>query len=175
MTESTGRIFAACVGGELLLRFVGRASAHHCPALRRYAEDCLSAGAKNVLVYLGECSHLDSTCVGTLVFLAKRPELKPAKIQLRTLSPECQRILKQMAVLPLFQLVEGETESPSADWQELVGEGGDSEHWAFKQNVVDAHEHLAAVPSPLSERFKDIAESCRRELAVARSNGPRSS
>lgn len=168
MTEPAGRIFAACHETELLLRVVGRGTSHDCPALRQFAERCLAGGASSVRIDLAECSHLDSTFVGTLLFLAKHPALaQGAGVQLVAPSPESRRVLQQMAVLRLFQELEAAPTPPQLTWQEISCDACGTDSWQFKQNVVEAHEQLAAVPGPLSDCFRAIAETCRQELENA--------
>lgn len=169
MTEPAGRVFAAIAGQDLLVRVVGRGTSHNSPALRQTAEEKLAGGTGCLRIYLAECTHIDSTFVGTLLSLARRPDLKQIGLQLCAPSLECRRVLKQMAVLSLFEVLDCDSDPPQADWQEVSPYSGGDNTWAFKRNVVEAHEQLASVPGPLADCFRAIAESCREELEAAQS------
>src|SRR5262249_39760799 len=67
-------------------------------------------------------------------------------------SPACVRILHQMGLTDVLPAqVEGA--DPQASWTELACETNDP---AFRRNVVQAHEELAALPGPAGEQFKAV-------------------
>ena len=158
------RVFVARRQNVLLLRVIGRGIAHGCPALRLHAEQALTSGVERVRIELAECTHLDSTFIGTLLFLSKHPALRAAgSLELVSPSAECRELLKRMCVARLFAIDESAGDF-ECEWRELSSEFDPNDPHYFKQNVVEAHEALAAVPGPLSECFQAIADSGRQEL-----------
>ena len=167
MSASPCRMFTGCRQSVLLIRVVGRGNSQGCPALRQLAEQRLASGIDRVQIDLAECTHLDSTFVGTLLFLAKHPRLRErGRLQLVRPSPECLQVLKQMSVGRLFDICDS-VDYSACEWQELGSDMEPLDRSLFRQNVVEAHEHLAAVPGPLSDCFRAIAEAGRQELDMA--------
>jgi anti-anti-sigma factor len=178
MERAYGRIFVARFAAGSGVRIEGRAAAHNCPALRQWLEEELEDGTERVFIDLAGCTHLDSTCVGTLLFLAKHPQLQRGGLQLVRPSAECQQVLRQMCVLRMFAIGDEAGGMPAGHenegfWSELTCEWNDGARQLFKQNVVQAHEELAGVPSPLSDCFRQIAEEGKKELQEAHSGPPR--
>src|SRR5436190_684167 len=67
MSGSGGKVLARRVAEEVCFLVVGRVGASHCPALRQFAEDNLARGATRVQFDLRDCTHCDSTFLGTLI------------------------------------------------------------------------------------------------------------
>jgi anti-anti-sigma regulatory factor len=179
MTENSGQIFAYRDGDEIGFRVVGRVSCHNSPALREFAQREIASGANRIFVQLDECTHFDSTFLGTLLFLRKpacghaagHASGEHTSLKLVAPSPEALQVLKQMKAASLFEIADHPPASDDAthddathDWQPLACEEHHGGSTLFKQNVVEAHEELAQVPGPLGDCFKPLAEHLRREL-----------
>jgi|GEM_PF-1230960 len=172
MSHSERSILVAREISGVVVRVEGRGTAHACPALREWIESELATGCDDVRIDLAHCTHLDSTFVGTLIFLAKRAQLKGCRLVLAHPSAECQQVLKQMCVQSLFAADCADrgsrvTDASEVVWSELSGDINPNNWRSFKQNVVQAHEELAGVPGPLSDRFRQIAETGKQELQDA--------
>lgn len=167
MAEPSNQVFACEQGSEVRIRVHGRACAHHAPAVRRFADECLAGGAASVHVDLSDCQHFDSTFVGTLLCLRKQALGRCAEpLVVATPSEASRRLLKQMGLLQLIP-VHDDTVPSMVGWIELPPEEPGHCSIAFKRTVVHAHEELASLPGPTGERYKPIAEMAARELEEA--------
>ena len=164
MASLDGQVFSCRREDRVLLRVVGRATASVCPELRHFAENCFADGVRRVGVDLGECTHFDSTFVGTLLFLKRRSSGgEEAGFALTAASPACNVLLRKMAVAQLFPLVEDDNPGTDARWTELNAELNPQRVSEFKQNIVDAHQELAKLNGSVGEQFKAVADACSRE------------
>src|SRR3954463_2228833 len=50
----------------------GRGTMHQSSSLRRQAEACISGGTLRINIDLRDCTYMDSTFLGTLIFLDKQ-------------------------------------------------------------------------------------------------------
>ncbi|HEV8716760.1 MAG TPA: STAS domain-containing protein [Candidatus Binatia bacterium] len=146
----------------LTFQVEGRATMHQSLLIRRFAEQCL-AGRTTVLgVDLRHCTHMDSTFLGTLVFLRRAVNQQgQGEFTLISPSPECCRLLQQMGLEKIFPIVAVE-ELAASTWTELKSELEDTK--VFKRNVVQAHQELAHLEGPAGEIFRELADSLAREL-----------
>ena len=133
-------------------RVEGRGTMTWSLPLRRTAERLLDAGAKRVRIDLRDCTYMDSTFLGTLLTLKKAVDRAGGRLTLLMPSPACVRILHQMGLTDVLP-VQVEGADPHASWTELACETNDP---AFRRNVVQAHEELAALPGPAGEQFKAV-------------------
>jgi anti-anti-sigma regulatory factor len=169
MSNCNGKVFARRVGDEVCFLVIGRANAHLSPALRQYAEDALASGATKVQIHLCDCTHCDSTFLGTLLRLRQVAGGDGSRsVQLVRPSAEVRQILAQMGAARLFDMVD---RAPAANsdvtWQDLPDDEGLTSAARFKRNVVEAHQALAAAGGELTQRFGAVAESLQQEWAAA--------
>jgi anti-anti-sigma factor len=168
MTDCSGKIFARRVGDEICFLVVGRVNAHLCPAMRGYAEDALASGATKVYVDLRDCTHCDSTFVGTLLRL-RQVCGGSAAVELRLIRPSAamQQILHQMGADRLFEIGNQKPAGGSdVTWQELEHDLGRTAVMHFKRNCAEAHQALAGEGGELAKRFGPLAEAMQQELST---------
>jgi anti-anti-sigma factor len=136
----------------LTFRVEGRATMTHGLPVRRLAERALERGATHLRFDLRDCTYMDSTFLGTLLTLKKAVDRTGGRLTLLTPSTACVKILHQMGLTDVLP-AQAEDADPQASWAELVCETNDP---AFRRNVVQAHEELAALPGPAGEQFKAV-------------------
>jgi anti-anti-sigma factor len=165
---SSGRILARRLDDEVCFLVVGRACANQSPALRQYAEKALASGVTMIQVDLSDCTHCDSTFLGTLLRLFQDCRCHgPEALQLVRPSPAVRQILTQMGVARLFYVAEKSSLGMTdMTWQQLDDHYERAQSQRFKQNVVDAHEALAGAGGELAQKFGPLAEAMREELAT---------
>jgi len=140
----------------------GHATMHHSPSVRRFAEQCLADGMTVLHVDLRHCTHMDSTFLGTLLFLKRLVERREdGKFALLSPSPQCHRLLQQMRLDTIFPIVRIE-DSGAGTWDELPSKPEDVA--AFKRNVVQAHQELGCLEGPAGETFRELASGLASEL-----------
>ncbi len=142
----------------------GHATMHRSPSVRRFAEQCLAGGMMVLYVDLRHCTHMDSTFLGTLLFLKRLVERQEeGKFALISPSPQCHQLLQQMGLDRVFPSVNME-DSGAGAWAELPSKPEDVA--AFKRNVVQAHQELGRLEGPAGETFRELADQLAQELAA---------
>jgi anti-anti-sigma regulatory factor len=135
------------------LQVEGRATCKESLPVRRYGERCLASGMAGLQLDLRRCTYMDSTFLGTLLFLQRLYSNRPAPVlRLVAPSPECRLLLEQMGVLDIFTIMD-RVDAPSGVWVPLA-ELADT--LDLKRNVVLAHQELARVPGPAGEPFRKV-------------------
>jgi anti-anti-sigma factor len=132
----------------------GRVTMVQSQPLRRVAEQSLADGSRHVCIDLRHCTHMDSTFLGTLLFLKRTVDRRDhGDFNLVCPSPQCGAILDQMGLTGVFPLTTAD-ELPAAACAELPGDLQDA--CAFKRNVLQAHQELASLPGPAGDQFRDM-------------------
>lgn len=145
----------------------GQATMQHSVPLRRCADHALAAGVTTLRVDLRRCTYMDSTFLGTLLCLKRAVDQKgQGSFALAALSPQCQRLLRQMGLQDYYVVLATE-ELPAAAWKELTSEPADC--LTFKNNVVEAHQELANLPGPAGEPFREVMRCVAQDLEAQRS------
>ena len=140
----------------------GQATMHHSPAVRQYAEQCFIGGTTALSVDLRRCTHMDSTFLGTLLFLKRLVErYEGGAFTLISPSPQCRQLLREMGLEKIFAVVDVDELTPDV-WTELKSGAGDPT--AFKRNVVQAHQELGRLEGPAGETFRTLATELAQEL-----------
>src|SRR5262249_25707244 len=122
----------------------------------------LTEGMMVLYVDLRHCTHMDSTFLGTLLFLKRLVERQEeGKFALLSPSPQCSRLLQQMSLDRVFPVVSVE-DSGAGAWAELPSKPEDVA--MFKRNVVQAHQELGRLEGPAGETFRELADQLAQEL-----------
>lgn len=164
MVTSQGVVRVHQQGQMLTVQIEGRATMQESPSVRRLAEYCLAHKTTVLHLDLRHCTHMDSTFVGTLLFLKRAvARQEQDEFALISPSPQCYRCLQQMGLDEFFPIMtEGEPEA--SVWTELKSEADDLT--ALKCNIVQAHQELAKLTGPAGEPFRTLAGALARELGV---------
>jgi anti-sigma B factor antagonist len=166
-------------GPTLLFQIEGCATMSQSLPLRRFVEQslaltsaALSAGErgrgegagpiKKVWVDLRHCTYIDSTFLGTLLFL-HRAALRQSGREFRLISPssQCTCLLQQMGVMGVFPILTMEEGVPPS-WTILTKEPEDKQR--FQRNVLEAHEELAKLPGAAGEPFRAVVRCLAKDL-----------
>jgi anti-sigma B factor antagonist len=170
MAAAPGTVGVYQEGQTLHVRVEGRGIMAHGLPLRRVGEGALARGANAVRVDLRHCVYLDSTFLGTLLALqnqlARRGE---GRLVLISPSPPCAGLLQQMGLHEIFAIESAD--EPSFPWREVPAGSPDAP--AFKQNVAQAHEHLANLPGRAGETFRAVVRCIQQAEAEKAPPPPR--
>jgi anti-sigma B factor antagonist len=139
----------------------GWATMRHSLPLRRAAEQALARGVRAIHVDLTPCAYMDSTFLGTLLFLRRAAERASSSFALVGLSPACEQLMQQMGLADVFP-VQAETSPAAGCWDEVPLGQDDPE--AFNRNVARAHEELARVPGQAGATFQRVAQCLAKDL-----------
>lgn len=148
-------------GRTVVGQVIGRATMRQCPAFRQYVEDCLADGPKVVQLELRDCTYMDSTFLGTLVFLKRAVDRQGgSRLVLVSPSAECDRLLQQMKLNDVLPIAQTGPAEPSERWTDL---GSETDGFAFQQGVVEAHQQLAELSGPAGDTFRSLAKELTDE------------
>jgi len=162
MVAPQGFLRARCCGETILFQVEGRAQMDLGLVLRRVGDTGLGRGAVALLVDLHQCEYMDSTFLGTLLFLKRAVERRRGGgFALVAPSLECRQLLETMGLTEVFPICPLE-DLPAGDWKALGSEIDNYE--AFHSNVVQAHFELASLPGRAGEPFKKIARILAQEM-----------
>jgi anti-anti-sigma factor len=143
-------------------RVEGWVTMNHSLPLRRCAEHCLKEGA-TVRVDLRHCIYMDSTFLGTLLFLHRAAAKGTGKFVLISPSTQCGELFRQVGLEDGFTLAADAEEPNAEDWTILTNESKDK--CAFTHNVVQAHQELATLPGPAGDQFRAVVRCLARDTA----------
>jgi len=149
---------------EQLLRFQieGWATMQQSLPFRRFVEQNLGGKATKIWVDLRHCTYIDSTFLGTLLFLQRAVVRRvEGEFRLICLSPQCTNLFQQMGVQDIFQIISTE-ESAEIPWVPLTKEPDDGQR--LQRNVLEAHEELAGLPGSAGEPFRAVARCLKKEM-----------
>jgi anti-anti-sigma regulatory factor len=147
-------------GSTVTFRIQGRGTMANSLPLRRFAEQCLAGGATVLRVDLRHAVYLDSTFIGTLLFLKRTACARGAgEFTILSPSPECEKLFKQLGLDGVFTRVAEEPDP--GPWTDLCGDTQDV--GAVKGTVVQAHRELADLPGQAGEPFRAVVRCLERE------------
>jgi anti-anti-sigma factor len=150
-------------GRTILFQVEGQVTMRHALPLRRCAERALADGMARLLVDLQGCTYMDSTFLGTLLFLLRASAQRgQGAFALVSPSPQCRRLLQGIGMEDVFPIAT--TEEPDADAGIKLNAELPSCTVEFKDTVVQAHRELAALPGPAGETFRTVAGSLTKNL-----------
>jgi anti-anti-sigma factor len=129
--------------------------------VRRFAEMSLADGARELRVDLRRCTYVDSTFLGTLLYLRRTVNRYDARLVLVSPAPECCRLFRQMGVEDCLPAVTAE-ECTADNWTELACEADSAD--AFNRNVLQAHEELANLGGAAGRQFEAVARGLAKDL-----------
>lgn len=146
--------------GELaLVRIEGRATLVQSPMLRAYGHRWLQRGSCTLCLDLRRCTYMDSTFVGSLLYLHRQAETqKQGKLRLLSPSGDCLRLLDEMGVREVFVIEEGQEPAPG-NWTMMDMDLGEPS--SLRSCIVDAHQELAATPGLAAQQFMRVVECFR--------------
>jgi anti-sigma B factor antagonist len=139
----------------------GWATMNQSLPVRRFVEQNLAGQAKKVWVDLRRCTYIDSTFLGTLLFLQRAVVRQcGGEFGLVSPSPQCACLLQQMGVMDVFHVLTMEESAPPA-WTILTREPEDKK--CLERNVIQAHEELASLPGAAGEPFRAVVRCLAKD------------
>jgi anti-anti-sigma factor len=164
--SDTSEVLARRDGSAVQFRASGRVTADNSPAMKRYAEAAMAAGATSITVDLSRCTNFDSTFLGTLMVMRRRLAPEDGAFVLAAVSPACLRIIGNTGCTRLFPLSDAPITGDTG-WTTLEGEMATNGPRSFQENIVAAHQALVEVGGALGERYRAVVEHIERELKAS--------
>ena len=163
MTVCSG-ILAGCAGGGHWLRVVGKGSHANGPLLKTYVRERAVEGG-SVVIDLAECTGMDSSFMGMLAGLAGLLETVGGQLRVVNAGGRNGELLRGLGLDAVFPVQDGCGEFRGID-PECVSVEGDPCARAERARVcLEAHEVLARVDERNAEKFRDVIDLMRAEVA----------
>jgi anti-anti-sigma regulatory factor len=148
-------------GQAITFQVLGWGTMKQSLPVRHFGEQGLSSGVNTLRVDLRHCTYLDSTFLGTLLWLQRAARRRgAAELVLISPSANCCRLFQQLGVDTAFCTC-AEDEADPGCWTELTSDCEDAR--AFNCNVVEAHQELADLGGKAGATFGDVARRLRKE------------
>jgi anti-anti-sigma factor len=165
MTAPHGIVRVLRHGTALTFRVEGWGTLAHSLPVRQFAEHALASGVAELRVDLRKCTYMDSTFLGTLLFLKRSVDRRGhGQLVLVCPSDECRQILEQLGIDKACPVITEEMPA-EGDWTELAIEPDDL--YAFRCNVVEAHQELAGCGGPAGAAFGAVAHGLAESMKEA--------
>lgn len=150
------------LGTILTCQVIGWGTMPKSLSLRKFVECARADGVTEFRVDLRHCFYLDSTFLGTLVFIKRLFDgIGPNRSSLISPTPECRQLLAQMKLDRLFHICSMDELSETC-WQELPDAAGDMN--SLRNQVVQVHEELANLPGEAGEPFREMVRGLKEEM-----------
>lgn len=163
MTVCSG-ILAGCAGGGHWLQVVGKGSHVNGPLLKAYVRERALEGG-SVVIDLAECTGMDSSFMGMLAGLAGWLETVGGQLRVVNAGGRNGELLRGLGLDAVFPVQDGCGEFRGIN-PECVSVEGDPGGRAERARVcLEAHEALARVDDRNAEKFRDVIELMRAEVA----------
>jgi anti-anti-sigma factor len=152
--------------GTVTFQVEGWTTMNQSLSFRKTAEYQLSGGATELRIDLRHCTFMDSTFIGTLLFLKRATNTrKQGRFVLVSPSQACCELFQKMGLDGVFT-IEAADEPAGSDWTELARGADDVK--AFQCNVVQAHQELANLPGRAGEPFRAVVRCLEQEMKAAK-------
>lgn len=144
------------------IKVEGRATLDCAPPLRNFGIG-LGPGMRHVSVQMSLCEWMDSTFMGTLASVALATRRVNASIDLVQPTENILRLLKELGILKLFNIVENISAGSSVG--DVVADSSSAKSASdIGQTVLDAHETLMGVDESNVGRFKMVVDMVKADL-----------
>jgi len=152
------------LGSTVWVRVEGRGTFQNSPGVKEFVKRMIRRGHRDFVVDLEKCELMDSTFMGTLAGVALRlREIGQGSLRAVNVNPRNFSLLENLGLDQLFIVEEGKTNQAPKDLQTATSPKlGASEQ---KGAVLAAHEALVEAGPNNAEKFKDVIEYLRQELA----------
>ena len=177
-SDHSSGIFVACTGGDVFMRVIGRGTHQNAQPVRQFGKEWLEKSCQCFHVDLAQCAGMDSTFLGVLAGLGLKLRARGRFDGLHLFNAGT-RNLQSCQSLGLDQLARMESGSPDAhvcrfppesEFRRLpdtdltaLKKAGDKE--GISRLMLEAHEDLCRADGRNEEKFKDVKQCLREEVA----------
>ena len=138
----------------------GRANFDYAVPLRTLAEELVAGNW--IQIDLENCTAMDSTFMGVLTMMALKLRKSGSKVMLLGADKSLQKLLDDLGVLKLFDLVTEDDEDTSDG--KVVDVARNSDMLTTARTVADAHRALVGADSSNAEKFKQVIEFADQDV-----------
>jgi anti-anti-sigma regulatory factor len=151
-------------GETATARIIGRGSFKNARLLKNYADQVRADGAKNIVLDLHECLHMDSTFMGIIAGIAvgQKRAGTPAP-QIINASPRALELLNSLGLGQILDIVTVSDAARPRTFTELPA-AADHDKASLSQTMLEAHETLAGVDHANAAKFQDVITFLKNKL-----------
>lgn len=170
MTGSTAKLMVAVDGSRAVIRPCGRASFTCSADFKRLVYELLDAGCRDFELQLSECTIMDSTFLGILVYFARKLDEQNGGGKKVVLVNPTSRILDLVASLGMtefFTIREG-PRGGRTEAREVEVAASEANKEECAEVALEAHQTLMNANPENVERFKDVTRFLAEDLKKLR-------
>jgi anti-anti-sigma factor len=170
MAGSTAKLMVAVEGSRAVIRPCGRASFTCSADFKRLVYELVDAGCRDFELELSECTIMDSTFLGILVYFARKLDEQnggESKVVLVNASSRILDLVASLGMTEFFTVREnGGARASGASEVEVAVSEADKE--ACAEIALEAHQTLMSANPENVARFKDVARFLAEDLKKLR-------
>ncbi len=164
-SPACARLFVSLREEAAAVRIEGRANARTSAPFRKAVEELREKGARSMLLFLEECSLMDSTFLGVLARLGadSSKDSGGLRISLILPTPHVLDTLGNLGVIGHFEIRDRKPDIPF-QFEEISG-SEDYDHCEMLRSSLEAHRALVALNPGNRARFEGVTSLLSRDLS----------
>ncbi len=160
MEES--KILVAKENSIAYIQIKGKGSFQNAQPVKTFYKVMLQEDITRFVVDLEECSHMDSTFLGTIAGLAVQLKEKAGKLQIINAGTHNMDVMKDLGLHRVSTVEIGPPSIKPAGVKELQTQPRDQK--SIAEHMLDAHEALMQIDPANVSKFKDVVAYLKEDL-----------
>ncbi|PLX17926.1 MAG: hypothetical protein C0601_05985 [Candidatus Muiribacterium halophilum] len=152
----------ATLNNVVIIKFIGHAGADRAEDLKEIFEKSISKGRNHFLIELSQCSYMDSTFIGMLLFMNKTAINHRGNMVLLNTQEEIKTIFKNMGLHTFFIM------ETSENFKKLhnLSDVKHKDHPKKEQlkDMLMAHEAIIASSPKQQSKFQNLIDFLKKEI-----------
>jgi len=162
--DFSGTFFTASYQSHIFIKIEGWAIQNNSLFFKNFVDEMVAAGFNDFVIDLQNCKGMDSTFMGTLLYIINQVKMGPSSpITLVNMSEDHCDLLKNLGIFDLLNITTQNIAFPNLEMQKL---SLDTSYCPKKhiELVKKAHECLVVLNDKNKEEFRDFLEILNQEL-----------
>lgn len=156
-----GHVLATATDRTVYCQVVGIANMNNSTPFDEFARRKQAGGCREFILDFAQCEGLDSTFLGIVLGLRLGGDDEPPQITAVNVSPHVLKILAEVGIDRLIQVLPDPVPAPDVPLQKLERHCTEEERLGM---ILSAHETLCDLGPENQDRFGSFVELLRREL-----------
>lgn len=148
-----------------IIRVIGKGSFKNARHVKSFTSQATALGIHSFIFDLEQCSHMDSTFMGTLAGLAielKKKSAPPPSIY--NISPRNLELLQTLGLDRLLKINDQSTDLSTNSFHAINDNLKKADQDDISQNMLEAHEALIEANSENASKFEDVIHFLKNKL-----------
>jgi anti-anti-sigma factor len=156
------KILVAMENSIAYIQIKGKGSFQNAQPVKTFYKEMLRKNITRFVVDLEECSHMDSTFLGTIVGLAMQLKEKVGKLQIINAGAHNTDVMKDLGLHRVSTIEIGPPSIEPARVKELQTQPSDQK--SIAEHMLEAHETLMQIDPANMAKFKDVIAYLKEDL-----------